>query len=142
MNASFSPTVNQDRYFMTKSSLANTSAWLYMLKYFFEVILKKPRLDSDLVVCTWKKLYELLKLTPSTSRLKANMTMEMLDEQDEYKLNEFNELAEYFLRNTVEYVNSAQVSTKTKENKFLIQVVKHLLVALRAKENKYLFENQ
>jgi hypothetical protein len=70
------------------------------------------------------------------------MTKEMADEQDEYELNEFNELAEYFWRDTVNYVNSAQVSTKTLEKKFLIQVVKHLLVALRAKEKNYLFENQ
>lgn len=113
-----------------------------MLKYFFEVILKSSSLDTDLVVYTWKKLYELLKLTPSTDRPRANVTKEMTEEQDEYEQKEFNELAEYFLRNTVEYVNNAQISNKNQDNKFLSQVVKHLLVALRAKENKYLFENQ
>lgn len=113
-----------------------------MLKYFFDVILKKPSLDMDLVVYTWKKLYEMLKLTASTDKSRANFTEEMRQEQDEYEQTEFNELAEYFLRNTVEYVNNSQVSNKSQDNKFLVQVVKHLMVALRARENEYLFENQ
>lgn len=135
--------VNEDKYYKIKSSLSNTSTWMYLLKYFFVVILKKASLNQSLVIQTWKKLYELLKLTSCDySESRKVLTDEMTAEEADYDEKEFNELAEYFLRNSIEYVNNYQVSNKNQDKWFISQVIKHLLIALRSKGNKYLFENE
>jgi len=119
----------------------NTPFWLYMLKYFFEIVVKKPSLDKGLVLLAWKKLYELLKLIPAESvDNRKNFVDELHAEEDEYAHADFAELREYFLKNTIQYVDSCQAGKQ--DNVVLVEVVKNLLVALRDKGNAFLFEDE
>ncbi len=129
---------------MIKRTLANTSLWLYMLKYFFEIIVKKPSLDKNLVILTWKKLYELLKIMPTTSIDKRTNFLNELhaDEEEEYAHANFVELQEFFLHNTIEYLEKFQTAAKQSDNTVPVEVVKTLLAALVYKENSVFLEDE
>lgn len=114
-----------------------------MLKYFFSVILKKPYLDSKLIAHVWQRLFELFKLTPTEVHDKRNEFLEEMDDESQtYARLDLTEIVEYFIKNSIEYINKYSMSTKQTDNKFLSQVVNQLFVALRMEKNSYLFENE
>ena len=135
--------VSPNCYYKIKNTLSTTATWIYMIRYLFSYILKKPFLDSKLIAQVWKKLFELFKLTPTEVHDKRNEFLEEMDDESQtYARLDMTQIVEFFIKNTIEYINKYLVSSKQTENKFLSQVVNQLFIALRMKKNSYLFENE
>ena len=128
------------RYYKIRQSLNETTCWLYLLKYFFEIILKKPSLDSkccenesfkmsnlkiitsnqteNMILLIWKQFGDLLKLSAASDEMEISVHQneQVREEMDEYAHMDLSQLVETFLRCSIEYINNHQVSNKQHEN--------------------------
>lgn len=116
-----------------------------MLKYFFEVILKKASfLDTGLILQTWQKLFELLRLLPSATKdTRPIFADEVHAEDEEHAQSHYYDLSKMFLKSTLDYVVNFQAK-QALDSKFYSQVVRLFFIALRTSENscRHLFENE
>ncbi|CAF0955839.1 unnamed protein product [Brachionus calyciflorus] len=112
--------------------------WMFIMKYFFDIFMTQKLNQSNdglIILETWKQMAKLLHLDVRID------SMVLVDDEDdaimdsqfqsskepEIKKELLKEYKNYFVQNSIDYVNNYVVSTKQGENRFITQLSKLVL---------------